>query len=473
MRPRPSSVRVRPRGPAPSLALAAAAALALAACDRSTGPRSGGPVAGGPRAEETERPVRAAALEVAPWPRVIYVSGELAAAERVTVRAEVTGPLVEVRFDLGDRVAAGQVLARVDDAPLRLDVDRAEAALAEARARVGWPADPPHPRGSAAPAVCGAPDPGGAPVTAGEGVPNGGGGAAPRPGLALPAPDEAALDPEAAASVRLARAQLAEARANHARVLKLRAERIATPADQDVAEAALRAGESRVQQALETFAADRVVLRVRRAELAQAHDRLARAVVAAPFAAVVAARPVGPGERVAPGDPVAVLVRTDPLRLAADVPELEALALRPGLAVRALVDGRRAAREGALARVAPAIDPVGRTRRVEADLPNPGGALPAGVFARLELVLDPDATALAAPLAAVRTFAGLDKLVLVREGKAREVLVTLGRRDPVRGLVEVVAGATPGAPPAVAPGDLVVLDPGGLPDGARVRLEGP
>jgi len=74
---------------------------------------------------------------------VLDASGYVVARRQATVAAEVTGKLVEVNVEEGQRVAQGDVLARLDDATeqAQLDLARArlraaESALAETRARL-------------------------------------------------------------------------------------------------------------------------------------------------------------------------------------------------------------------------------------------------------------------------------------------------------------------------------------------------
>ncbi len=62
--------------------------------------------------------------------------GTVEAKVVVQVGAKITGRLTEVRVDQGDAVEAGQVLARLDDAQLRADVARGEAALRAAEAQL-------------------------------------------------------------------------------------------------------------------------------------------------------------------------------------------------------------------------------------------------------------------------------------------------------------------------------------------------
>ena len=64
------------------------------------------------------------------------------------------------------------------------------------------------------------------------------------------------------------------------------------------------------------------------------------------------------------------------------------------------------------------------------------------------------------PQSALVVFAGVEKLLIVREGTAHEQRVRAGRRVGDR--VEIVEGVTSG--------DLVITSPGGLADGAAVRV---
>ncbi|MGE0707361.1 MAG: efflux RND transporter periplasmic adaptor subunit [Planctomycetota bacterium] len=418
-----------------SLIPSCAVVLALCGCEQ------GAPASADKAKAASARPpreVRVAEVGSVTWPVTLHLTGMLQPSELTTLRAEVAGLLTEISVDLGSRVEAGAALARIDDTTLRLDAARARAALGEVRARLGLPPRAPGEK------------------PAGEGAAS----------AAAAAPDEAALEPEAASGVRVAQAVLVEARARHARVQNLLAQGVETAAGLDTAEAALRVAESRLREAVEAFEADRALLAVRRSELALAEDRLRRATLRAPFAGVVVERLVSPGERLDVGAAVARLARTDPLRLGVDVPEVAGAKLRPGLTLSLRIDGLPGERSATVARVAPVIDADLRTRRFEADVSNPGGEVPGGAFARVELVTDASASALAAPASAVRTFAGIDKLLVVEPGKdgalrAHERTVRVGRRTAER--VEVLSGVEAGA--------RVVLEPGNLLDGAGVRVQ--
>ena len=95
-----------------------------------------------PPTGETREPraVRVASVTVADASRESRFSGVTRAAERAQLGFTVSGRLVERPVELGDRVAEGDLLARVDRAPLRhraeaaqAAVDRIEAQLAHSR----------------------------------------------------------------------------------------------------------------------------------------------------------------------------------------------------------------------------------------------------------------------------------------------------------------------------------------------------
>lgn len=81
-------------------------------------------------------PVRVVAAEVtvAGGPRVVLnASGYVTARREATVSSKITGKVLEVFLEEGQRVEAGQVLARLDDANVRAALAYSEAVLAAAR----------------------------------------------------------------------------------------------------------------------------------------------------------------------------------------------------------------------------------------------------------------------------------------------------------------------------------------------------
>jgi multidrug efflux pump subunit AcrA (membrane-fusion protein) len=65
--------------------------------------------------------------------------GSLAAFDQATVSVKVPGRLRSISVDLGSVVQQGQLIAQIDPQDYQLRVQQADAALAQARARLGVP----------------------------------------------------------------------------------------------------------------------------------------------------------------------------------------------------------------------------------------------------------------------------------------------------------------------------------------------
>lgn len=246
-----------------------------------------------------------------------------------------------------------------------------------------------------------------------------------------------ALATASAANLARANASAANAAQNLKRIQELQKDKIASTSDLDAA----------VADAART----RAEVKAAEANDAVARLNLERSRVKAPFDGVVAERIASAGDYLAVGAPIARLVQTDPLRLRLDVPERESVAVRVGQGVRVSVEGDTNVYRGELSRIAPAIRAENRMLQVEADVPNPGG-LRAGLFARATIVITERDAVVSIPSAALITFAGLEKVVLIKDGKATEKNVTTGRRE--NGWVEIIAG--------LSNGETVVLSPAGI-----------
>jgi RND family efflux transporter MFP subunit len=360
--------------------------------------------------------VRTATVSRREWAETIEVNGNLEATERSTLGAKVAGRVTVLNVDVGSEVKAGDEIARVDDVDLRLRVTQVESLVRQARAVLGLPL----------------------------------------------AGDDDSVESENTAQVRLARAVLAEANAKRDRAVALNQEGVLEDEQLDEAVAAAKIAAERVESALETITSLRGALEQRRAELAIARQQLSDTVIRAPYAGIVSRRLVGRGDYVTVGAPLVALVQIDPLRLLLEIRELDAARIRIGQAVRFRVDGSPVGFTATLVRLPPELRAENRTLLVEAEVANtaPDGSHPlrAGSFARASIVIDEAATALAVPVQAIRSFAGVDRVITIEDGKAKELLVKLGRsRD---GFIEVVSD--------IADGTIVVLDPGNLQTGRPV-----
>src|SRR5260221_6755388 len=107
-----------------STALAVGLAFALSACTKETA-----------RAPEPVRPVKVVKVEPNATTRQIVFSGSVNARTDAGLGFRVGGKIGERLVDIGDDVAPGQLLARLDTADLALAVRSAEANLASAHSR--------------------------------------------------------------------------------------------------------------------------------------------------------------------------------------------------------------------------------------------------------------------------------------------------------------------------------------------------
>lgn len=192
-------------------------------------------------------------------------TGTLEAHYKSTISPKIPGRLQEVLADQGDRVQAGKVLLKLDDAELRQQVEMAEATVAGAQAAL----------------------------------------------VRLEA------DRTQAAAI------LTQAGSNATRTAKLSQTNVSSAADVDKAQEALgiaRAGVSRSDAALAEGHKDVVVAEK---TLAYHQARLADTVVTAPIDGLIVQRYRDPGDIAVPGSPVLNLVSTEELWISAWVDETE------------------------------------------------------------------------------------------------------------------------------------------------------
>lgn len=368
--------------------------------------------AGGGRGEAREpRQVKTARVEEMAVGEPLTVNGTLAASDSATVSVKVPGRVQGVGVDLGSVVRRGQLVARLEPQDYLLRIQQAEAALQQARARVGLSADGTSDR----------------------------------------------VDPEQTGTVRQARAVMEEARVTLQRSATLVEQGVISRAEYDSASAAYKVAVSRYQDAIEEIRNRQAVVSQRRTELSLARQQLQDTNVYAPFDGMVEEKSASVGEYVNAGAPIVRIVKMNPLRFRAEVPEREAAGVRAGQSVRVLVEGSERGYVGRVTRISPTINQENRVLIVEADISNDGGLRP-GAFARAEIGINNAAMAATVPASAIVTFAGIEKVIVVDNGKAVEKPVTTGRRAGE--WVEILAG--------VNLGDVVVLNPGNLQSGQPV-----
>jgi RND family efflux transporter MFP subunit len=183
------------------------------------------------------------------------------------------------------------------------------------------------------------------------------------------------------------------------------------------------------------------------AQVQLARNALKDAGAIAPLSGVIARRHVQPGEKVAIEAPLVTVVDLKDLEMQALVPAIDVPELKIGMPVELSVDGFGERRfTGRVERINPSTEPGTRAILVYVALPNNDAALKTGMFSTGRIALASSAPALTLPATAVRTEAGQAFVWVIDNGKLSRRIVTLGRRDPANGLVEVKTALPPSLP---------------------------
>lgn len=357
------------------------------------------------RPAEAVRLVQTVKAEITEIAESVVVTGELMAEESANVSVKVPGRLDLLKVDLGSSVKQGELIAQIEQRDYKLRLQQAEAALRQARVRLGLSPD-------------------------GE---------------------NDAVEPERTGVVQQARALLDEAKANRDRQQSLLQQGLLSQASYDSVDAAYKVALSRYQDAVEEVNNRLAVLAERRTQVEIAAQQLADTSIYAPFDGVVQERRAGLGEFLAAGVPIVTVVKIDPLRLRVEIPERSASRIKVGQQVIVSIEGDPTSYKGRVRRISPAFTPQSRMLVVEAEVKNNGNLRP-GSFARAEITTDDKKQIVMIPASALITFAGIEKVIVVKDGKAVEKGVSTGRKMGKH--IQILSGLEPGSEVVVEPGNL-------------------
>jgi RND family efflux transporter MFP subunit len=328
---------------------------------------------------------------------------------------KVAGRLADIPVDLGSSVEKGQPIAHLDTTDFELRVRQADAALQQARVRLGLG----------------------------------------------PEDSDLSVNIETTAIAKQARAEMDAARSRLERARQLFDKGLLPKADFDTTNSGYKVAEAKYEDSLEEARNRQALLAQRRSELEIARQQLADSVLYAPISGMIRQRNANSGQYLAAGTQVVTVVQMHPLRLQTAVPEREARMIRIGQPVRVTVEGAPGTHSGRVARISPSFDETNRTLLVETEVSNTSRILRPGAFSRAEIVVAAGYRALLTPAASITTFAGIDRVFVVGEGKVAEKRIKTGRRTDEG--VEIVDG--------IKSGDQVVLNPGNITDGEKVIVK--
>ncbi len=129
---------------------------------------------------------------------------------------------------------------------------------------------------------------------------------------------------------------------------------------------------------------------------------IAKKTIRAPFAGRLGIRQVNLGQILKEGDPVASLQTLDPIYVNFSLPQQRIASLAPGTPIRVSTDAAPGKSfEGKITAVNPDLDPITRSVRVQATLPNSNEQLHPGMFASVDVVLPTKQDVLVIPATAV------------------------------------------------------------------------
>jgi membrane fusion protein, multidrug efflux system len=365
-------------------AVAAAAPLLAGACsagDAKTKDATSAPVAisVAPTAA-VERPIA----------RFIRVTGTLMAEEQSDVAAETPGRVVAAPIERGSTVTANAELIRLSPTETEAQLKEAEANAAQIEARLG--------------------------LTAGG-----------------------AFEVNNVPEVQNAKAAYDLAQSEFNRIQSLLDQRVVSPSEYDQRRTQMEAARQQYEAARNAASQQFRSLEAAQARVTLARKAFADTVVRAPFTGAVAERLVSVGDYVTRGMKVAVVVRTNPLRVKLTIPEQFISVVGYGQPVNFQVDAySNRTFEGKVQYVSPSLQADQRALTVEAVVPNPTGELKPGLFATARIEEKTRTAAVLVPTAAVQTIGGTSRLFVVNGDRVEERIVTVG--PAVDDLVEISKG---------------------------------
>lgn len=344
-------------------------------------------------------PVQAAEVCAQQWPAVYEATGTVRARTTAVVASQLMAYIQQVSVQVGDRVRAGQVLITLDARELEANLRRVEAARAEVQSTI----------------------------------------------------------PEAENGVAAAKANLDLAQSTFRRMEELASKKSISNQEFDEASARLKGAQANYEMArakrtqLDSKLAQ-VEQEIRSAGITRDYTR-----IAAPFAGVVTAKSVEPGNLAAPGVPLLTVEREGAYRLEATVDESKLPLVRTGQSVEVAFEALKL--DARVSEIVPAVDAASRAYTVKIDLP----AVPnlrSGMFGRARFPLS-SRRVTTIPAAAVIERGQLQSVYAIEDGAAHLRLITTGAR--AKDNVEVLSGLSEGE-------KVVSPVPSGLTDGAKVEV---
>ena len=339
---------------------------------------------GEPRSSAQAEPQSVQTVEVAEsaWPETFEAPGTIRARTSTAISSRVMSTVAEVKVREGDRVAAGQLLVRLEAREFESARRQAQANVEEARHRI----------------------------------------------------------PESDAALRGSSAQLALAESTQRRMETLFEKKSISPQERDEAAARVLVARSAVEMA--TAQRRQLDERIRQGEeaVASTQVQIGYLEIRSPFTGLVTKRLAEPGILAVPGSPLLELDQEGALRLEVSVPETYLGKIERGQTAEVRSESSDPPQLGTVEEIMPLVETAARTFLVKIRLPRQAG-LRSGMFARAQFGLG-SRQVLTVPAQAVREQGQLRLVFAVANGVARARMVRLGVSR--NGVFEVLSGLMAG-----------------------------
>ena len=328
--------------------------------------------------------------------RVVQSIGTLYPYDETIVSAEIDGRVIDVKADLGDQVAKGQLLVHISDEEQRYLLAQNEAQLRMATERLG-----------------------------------------------LKSETERVKDVRETSDVRRAQADLTDAEQRYKRLQSLVDQGIGSRAELDAGQGRFKAMQAAYDQSVNSVRNLVQEIERSRSSLDLQKKKLRDTTVYAPYAGRVKERQVTPGQFVRANTPLFTIVKTDPIRLRIEIPERMAPWIKGGQMAEITLEAFENRKfQGKIWRISPTVDQSKRTFIVEALIDNPNGDLKPGSYARASLPTNKSERITLVPTRAVAYVFGANKTYVVKNGIVEAREVKLGDRFEQN--VEILEGLEPG-----------------------------
>lgn len=179
-----------------------------------------------------------------------------------------------------------------------------------------------------------------------------------------------------------------------------------------------------------------------KADIDLTQAQISKTEIRAPFNGVVGLKNVSNGAYVSPATSIATLQQIDPLKIDFSVPEKYFSSLTKGDVVKFSVDGSSENFTGKVFAIEPKIDEATRSIKVRALVQNSKTKLFPGSFAKIDLGLKTVDGALMIPTQCIIPDARNKKVIVVKDGKAKFVVVETGVRKESN--IQVISGIEAG-----------------------------